>query len=322
MTQIAGNKLISLLNIDYPIIMAPMFLVTNESMMRAASEAGIAGCIPALNYRTIEEFKKGLENLDKVCERDYGINLIVNQSNPLWERQLEALLMSRAKFVITSLGNPAEVIRKCHEKDKLVFCDVTDMHFAKKVSDLGADGLIAVNSGAGGHAGKIPGSVLVPSLVEQFSIPIISAGGVGDAGGVSSMMKLGASGLSIGSIFIACEESPVDQSYKQACVDYGAKDIIMTSKISGTPCTVINTPYVQKMGTEQNFVEKLLNKNRKFKKYVKMLTFYKGMKALEKAAFKATYKTVWCAGPSIEFTRKIESITEIVARLKEGFNEK
>ena len=109
------------------------------------------------------------------------------------------------------------------------------------------------------------------------------------------------------------------KGYKEAVVQYGAKDIVMTTKLSGTPCTVINTPYMQKIGTEQNWLEAFLNKNRNFKKLAKMLTFYRGMKSLEKAAFGATYKTVWCAGPSIEYVKSIEPVKAIVARLKEEF---
>ena len=99
-----------------------------------------------------------------------------------------------------------------------------------------------------------------------------------------------------------------------ACVDYGKEDIVFTTKISGTPCTVINTPYVQQTGTTQNWIEKILSKNKKLKKWVKMITYFKGMKGLENAAFSSTYKTVWCAGPSIEHTNEILPIKKIVEK--------
>ena len=98
-------------------------------------------------------------------------------------------------------------------------------------------------------------------------------------------------------------------------MDYGAKDIVMSTKVSGTPCTVINTPYVQKIGTEQNWLEKVLTKNKRLKKWIKMLTFVKGMNRLKKSAFSATYKTVWCAGPTIENTTSIRSVSEIIKSL-------
>ena len=129
------------------------------------------------------------------------------------------------------------------------------------------------------------------------------------------MISYGAEGVSVGSPFIASTEAGVTQEYKQACVDYGAKDIIMTQRISGTPCTVINTPYVQKIGTKESWIESVLNKNKKLKKWVKMIRFSIGMKATENAAKKATYKTVWVAGPSIEHTKAILPVKEIVKTL-------
>ena len=116
-------------------------------------------------------------------------------------------------------------------------------------------------------------------------------------------------------MFIACDESKVSNEYKQACVDYGKKDIVMTTKLSGTPCTVINTPYVQKVGTKQTGFERFLNKNKRLKKWMKALTFVRGSKRLQKAAFSSTYKTVWCAGPSIEHVKQIRPMKEIVSQL-------
>lgn len=302
-------------NIKYPIIMAPMFLVSNVEMLVAAAEAGITGCAPALNWRTPEEFEEAMKELKEKCQGPFGINLIVNKSNIHLQRQLEICERINPDYVITSLGSPEKTIKMLQPKGVKVICDVVDIEYAKKVESLGADAVIAVNSGAGGHAGPIPASLLVPMLQKNCQIPVISAGGVGTGAGLLSVMALGAEGVSIGSPFIACDESGVSDEYKQAIVDYGADDIVMTTKLSGTPCTVINTPYVQKIGTEQNFVENLLNQNKKLKKYAKMLTYYKGTKLLEKAAFSATYKTIWCAGPSIEFVEQRESAKAIVERL-------
>jgi nitronate monooxygenase len=95
----------------------------------------------------------------------------------------------------------------------------------------------------------------------------------------------------------------------------------MTTKISGTPCTVINTPYVQKLGTQQNWLERLLNKNKRLKKWMKALTFIKGMKSLRKAAFGATYKTMWCAGPSIEHVKEVKPLGEIIHQLVSEYAE-
>ncbi len=316
-----GSTLLSLLKIDFPIIMAPMFLVSNEKMIVEAIKAGITGAIPALNFRTVDELRVAIRNIRTQVDGPFGINLIVNQSNLYYKEQLKVCCEEKVAFIITSLGSPEETIRAAHKAGVLVLCDVTDLAYAKKVEKLGADALIAVNKEAGGHAGNLPMEVLVPLLRKECSIPVISAGGVGNGEGIRKAIDLGAAGVSMGSVFIASEEAGVSEEYKEACVQYGAKDIVLTTKLSGTPCTVINTPYVQRIGTRQNWFERLLNKNKRLKKWVKALVFLKGMKSLQKAAFSSTYKTVWCAGPSIEHVHAIKPIHSIVQQLKSEYEQ-
>lgn len=305
-----------MLNIKHPIIMAPMFLVSNVAMVVEAMKGGIAGCIPALNYRTHQELENAINQLQqqKVEGGAYGFNLIVNKSNVKYHSQLETICNLGADFIITSLGSPKETIVKAHKVGIKVFCDVTDLSYAKKVEELGADAIIAVNNQAGGHRGNMSPEKLIPLLKKNCNIPVISAGGVGNKKQLNEMLDLGAEGVSIGSPFIASTEASVSNEYKQACVDYGQKDIVMTEKISGTPCTVINTPYMQKIGTKTSAFERFLNKNKTLKKYVKMLRFVKGMNAVTKAATEATYKTVWVAGPSIEHTNQIVPVSKIIER--------
>ncbi|WP_299888027.1 nitronate monooxygenase [uncultured Lacinutrix sp.] len=312
-----NTKLTELLNIKYPIIQAPMFLVSNVAMVTEAMKGGIAGCIPALNYRTLEELRAAIKELkaNKVEGGSFGFNLIVNKSNIKYKGQLEVLCEEGCDFIITSLGSPEETIRQAHKVGIKVFCDVTDLRFAQKVEQLGADAAIAVNNEAGGHRGNLTPQELTNQLSEKLSIPVISAGGVGCKADIDNMLSYGAEGVSVGSPFIASIEAGVTEEYKQACVDYGADDIVMTERISGTPCTVINTPYVKKIGTKQTWLESVLNKNKKLKKWVKMIRFSIGMKAAENAATKATYKTVWVAGPSIEHTKAILPVKDIVAKL-------
>ncbi|MCK0109565.1 nitronate monooxygenase [Flavobacteriaceae bacterium S0825] len=311
------TKLTELLQITYPVIQAPMFLVSNTKMVIEAMKGGIAGCIPALNYRTLDELRVAIKELKeaKVEGGSFGFNLIVNKSNVKYRGQLEVLCEEGCDFIITSLGSPEETIKQAHKAGIKVFCDVVDLKFAKKVEHLGADAIIAVNNQAGGHRGDTSPEELIKHLVANCSIPVISAGGVGCKADIDRMLSYGAAGVSVGSPFIASVEANVTDEYKQACVEYGADDIVVTERISGTPCTVINTPYVQKIGTKATWIENLLNKNKKLKKWVKMIRFSIGMKATEKAATKATYKTVWVAGPSIEHTNKILPTKAIVERL-------
>lgn len=305
-----------LLCIEHPIILAPMFLVSNVEMVKAAMEKNIAACIPALNYRTLPELRAAIRELKKAKtpKGAFGINLIVNKSNFKFEEQLTVCCEEGVDFIITSLGNPDLIIRKAHEKGIKVFCDVVSVAYAKKVEALGCDALIAVNSTAGGHRGNFTPEELIPDLVKYCKIPIVSAGGVGDKKELDRVLALGAVGASIGSPFIASIEADISDEYKQACVEYGAKDIVVTQKISGTPCTVINTPYVQKVGTSETWLESVLKKSRFLKKWVKLIRYLKGSADVQNAAQKVTYKTVWVAGPSIEHTKKIESVKTIIDR--------
>lgn len=321
------TDLTRLLGIDYPIILAPMFLVSNAKMIIEACHAGITGAIPALNYRSDADLRKALDEIKRATHlpadkagKPFGINLIVNKSNIRLEEQLKTCVEYRVPFIITSLGSPQKVIEACHPVGMKVFCDVTELEYAKKVEALGCDALIAVNNEAGGHAGKLSPRDLITMLKKHCHIPVISAGGVGSGAQMKKMLEYGACGVSIGSPFIASVESPVSMDYKMACVHYGAKDIVMTTKLSGTPCTVINTDYVKHIGTEQNWVERFLNHSKRIKKWTKMITYYKGMKTLEKAAFGATYQTMWCAGPSIEYVHSIRPVKEIVGELLEEYD--
>jgi len=303
------------MGIDYPVIMAPMFLVSNTKMIIEALNNGITAAIPALNYRTDEELRKAITEVKKASAKPMGVNLIVNKSNIRYKKQLETCVELKVDFIITSLGSPRNVIDKCKPVGIKVFCDVVDLGYAKKVEGLGADAVIAVNSSAGGHTGSMEAKKLVSLLKKELNIPIISAGGIATNDQLKEALNMGADAVSVGTIFIASNEASVSNEYKNALVEYGAKDIILSRNISGTPLTVINTPYMQKLGNKPSTLSKLLNKNKRLKKYIKMFIMAKGLKAIEKAANKPTYKTVWVAGPSIEYVHSIRPLKEIIADL-------
>ncbi len=126
------------------------------------------------------------------------------------------------------------------------------------------------------------------------------------------MLDLGAAGVSAGTVFIASEECNVSKEYKEAILQYSGKDVVLTENLSGTPLTVINTPYVQKVGTKAGWFTKLLLKNKRLKKWVKLFVAAKGMRNIKKAAFSATYKTFWVAGPGIEHIHTIRPIKQII----------
>ncbi|GAA3941989.1 nitronate monooxygenase [Chitinophaga oryziterrae] len=315
-------KLTSALAIRYPIIMAPMFLVSNEKMVKAAMDNGIAGTFPSLNFRKEGELKTVLENLNKHMaslapgQGTYGVNLIVQKTNPLYSKHLKECVEAKVPFYITSLGSPKEVIAAAHSYGAKVFCDVTNMLHADKAAQAGCDGFIAVCAGAGGHAGPYPMHILVPALQKAYPDKVlIAAGGIATGQQMASALVLGADGASIGTRFIASEEAPVSDAYKKGIVNYGMEDIVLTERLSGTPCNVINTPAAKKMGYRQHWYEKMLSNNPRTRKYFKMLVQLRGMKKLEQAVKPNNYNQLWTAGQSVEMVHEVSSIKDIVAHI-------
>ncbi|XGC79469.1 NAD(P)H-dependent flavin oxidoreductase [Bdellovibrio bacteriovorus] len=304
-----------LMNVDFPIIAAPMFLVSNEDIVVAASESGGIGTFPALNYRPIEKYEEAIKNIKSRTKKPVGVNIIVNKSNSRQDQDLKIALEHGVELFITSLGSPKKVIQEAHKNGAKVLCDVTNLEHALKVQDMGADGVIAVGAGAGGHAGPVSPLVLIPWLKTRLQIPIIAAGGISHGSMIAACMALGASGVSVGTRFIASKEAQVDQSYKDAIVKSSPEDIVMTTRVSGTPAAVINTPYVQKIGTDLPWLLKVLKDHKITKKYVTPLVHVMGMRSLEQAATKPSWKTVWSAGQSVGLVEDILSVEEIYQKL-------
>jgi nitronate monooxygenase len=304
-----------MMKIPLPLIAAPMFLVSNEDMVVEASENGAIGAFPALNFRPIEKYREALKAIRKRTKKPISVNIIVNKSNIRQDDDLKWALDSGVELFITSLGSPKTVIEEAHKNGAKVICDVTNLEHALKVQDLGADGVIAVSQGAGGHAGPITPLVLIPWLKSELKIPIIAAGGIANGSGMAACLALGASAVSVGTRFIACREAGVDNAYKNAVVNASAEDIVMTTRVSGTPAAVIRTPYIDKMGTELPWALRVLKNNPRTKKFAVPLIHLLGMKALEEAANKPTWKTVWCAGQSVGLVDDILSVREIISKM-------
>lgn len=309
-------------NLKLPIVMAPMFLVSNLGMMKAGLDSGIMSVFPSLNFRNEGELDKILQELNEykgnLSSGNYGVNLIVQKTNVMFEKHLAICVKHKVPFYITSLGSPEKVIQEAHKYGAKVFCDVTNLVHAEKCNSLGCDGFIAVGQGAGGHAGPNPLQVLVPSLRRAFpNKPVIAAGGIATGEGILSSIALGACAVSVGTRFIASTEASVSKEYKNGIVNAEMDDIVLTEKISGTPCTIINTPYAKKIGYTQNWFEKLLARNKKTKKYFKMLVQWRGMKSLSKSIVPGSYETLWCAGKSVSLIHEIKPIQEIVNNLKD-----
>lgn len=300
-----------MMKIDIPLIAAPMFLVSNEDIVVEASEAGGIGTFPALNYRPIEKYRDALGAIRKRTKKPIGVNIIVNKSNTRQKEDLKWALEAGVELFITSLGSPRTVIAEAHKNGAKVLCDVTNLDHALKVQDMGADGVIAVSSGAGGHAGPISPMILIPWLKRELKIPVISAGAISHGSGLAACLALGASGVSVGTRFIASKEAKVDHAYKDAIVHATAEDIVMTARVSGTPAAVIRTPYIDKIGTDLPWALKQLKNHALTKKYAVPLIHYLGMKALEQSVEKPSWKTVWSAGQSVGLIDEVLSVREI-----------
>lgn len=323
--MISKNQVVNDLNLSLPVIMAPMFLVSNQAMVEAAMDNGIAGTFPSLNYRKEGELATILTRLNKKLSATnkgtYGVNLIVQASNPLYKKHLDICVAHRVPFYITSLGNPAQIITEAHAYGAKVYCDVTNLKHAEKCAALGCDGFIAVGQGAGGHAGPHPLHILIPALKERFRKPVIAAGGITNGSALLAMQVLGADAVSIGTRFINSQECQVNDAYKQAIIDADMDDIVMTEKLSGTPCTIIDTPAAKKMGYKQNFLERWLSKNKRTRKWFKMLVQIKGMKQLQRSVLPNNYETLWCAGKSVALIHDIPTCSEIITRLRTEYEQ-
>jgi nitronate monooxygenase len=315
------NQFTQMLGIRLPIIGAPMFLVSNVDMTVAVSEAGGVGCFPALNYRPIEQYTQALKEIRRRSKKPIGVNIIVNQSNKRQHEDLKIALDHGVELFITSLGNPKNVIIEAHKNGAKVLCDVTNLEHAMKVQEMGADGVIAVATGAGGHAGPISPFVLIPWLKKKLQIPIIAAGGIADGKGLAAALALGAAGVSIGTRFIASNEATVDRNYKEAILRSNPEDIVMTERLSGTPASVIRTPYIEKMGLRLPWYERALKNYPLTKKYILALIHWQGLQALQNGVGSPTWKSVWSAGQCVGLIDEILSCEEIMKRIVSEYEE-
>jgi nitronate monooxygenase len=302
--------------LKYPIINAPMFLVSNEEMTAASAKAGIIAAMPSLNWRSTDLFRGALKKTRELCgDRPFGVNIIVNKSNPRVKTDLAACIDEGVPFFITSLGSPKDVIKQAKTIGAKVYCDVVNLDYAKKVVDMGCDGVVAVAAGAGGHAGPISPLILVPYLKKHLNVPVVLAGSVANGTTMAAALALGADAVQIGTRFIASTEAPVSADYKNAIVRSNPEDIVMTTRISGTPAAVIRTPYIDKVGLDLNPFEKFLLSRDLTKKWAKFLVYMRGSNMLEKAASRTTWKEVWSAGQTVGLIDKIEPIADIVENM-------
>jgi nitronate monooxygenase len=222
------------LGLRYPIVAAPMFIISNKEMLLACAEAGILGAMPSLNARTIEQLRADLEWVRARTDKPFAINMTIRLTDP--ERLMADVALCEEFEVpvwITSYGNPTPFVQRAHAKGATVFHDVINLKHAKKAESAGVDAVIGVGAGAGGHAGKITPYALIPYLNDNLSVPVIAAGAISTGRQIAASLALGAELVYMGTRFIASAECGAVDGYKQMVVDSGPEEIVYTDKISG-----------------------------------------------------------------------------------------
>lgn len=280
--------------VKYPIICAPMFLVSSVKLVVSVCEAGGIGTFPALNFRPVERFREALREIKAKTDKPFGVNIIVQKSNKYQHKQIDFVVDERVPLIITSLGNPQKVIELAHQEGLKVYCDVVGYKHAKKVADLGADGVIAVGCGAGGHAGTISHLALIPDLTSRLDIPVVAAGSIVNGSGMAAAFSLGAAAVYMGTRFIASEEAEVDAEYKQAIIDAGYDDIVNTDRVDGFPGNFIHTAALDRLGLQNSLLEEIVSRSQKIKRWISLSRAARSLLANPNG--KASYKTIYSAG--------------------------
>ena len=221
-----------MLGIDYPIICAPMFLVSYEALTIAVSKAGGLGTFPLPNYRTLEELTDAVSTIRNGTQKPIGVNIHLHGRFP-WKDQLAICLDAGVSFFITSLGDPHLIIDDVHKNGGRVFADVISLRQGLKARDRGVDGLVAVAAGAGGHGGTVPTIILVPYLREKTELPIIAAGGISNGQQMAAAIGIGACGIISGTRFILATEAKAKRGYKDAVIQAGPEEIVFSDKLTG-----------------------------------------------------------------------------------------
>ena len=249
-------------NLRIPVIGSPLFIISNPDLVIAQCKAGVIGSFPALNARPEPVLDEWLDRITtELAEYDaknpdrpsapFAVNQIVHKTNNRLEHDVEMCVKYKVPVVITSLGAREEVNQAIHSYGGIVLHDIINTIFARKALEKGADGLIAVAAGAGGHAGTISPLALIQDIREFFDGPLALSGAMGNGGAVAAAQAMGADFGYIGSAFISCHEANADEGYKNMIVDSDSKDIIYSNLFTGVHGNYL-APSIAKAGLNPN----------------------------------------------------------------------
>ncbi|SRR5579883_773952 len=305
-------------NLRIPAVGAPMFIVSNPDLVIAQCKTGIVGSFPALNAREQEGeppmleswLRRITEELDRYNQAHpdrpaapYAVNQIVHVSNIRLQRDLDICVKWKVPITITSLGARVEVNKAVHSYGGITLHDVIHNRFAKKAIEKGADGLIAVAAGAGGHAGTISPFALVQEIREWFDGPLLLSGCIATGDAILAAEAMGADLSYIGSAFIATEEANAAEAYKQAIVNGTAADIVYTNYFTGVHGNYLK-PSIRAAGLDpDNLPQSDPSK----------MNFSSG------SSKSKIWKDIWGCGQGISAVKSVVSAAELIERLEREY---
>ena len=295
-----------------PVIGSPLFIISNPKLVIEQCKSGIVGSMPSLNARPAElledwlaEITETLAAWDKAHPEQpsapFAINQIVHKSNDRLEHDMQVCAKYKVPIVITSLGAREDVNQAVHSWGGVVLHDIINNKFARKAIEKGADGLIAVAAGAGGHAGEKSPFALVQEIRQWFDGPLALSGAIATGGAVLAAQAMGADFAYIGSAFIATDEARATDAYKQAIVEGTSDDVVYSNLFTGVHGNYL-APSIRAAGLDpDNLPESDPSK----------MNFGGG-------AQKA-WKDIWGCGQGIAAVEKVQPTAELVARLKREY---
>ncbi len=318
-----------------PLICGPMYPCSNIELVAAVSGAGGMGIVQPVSMTFVhkQDFRAGLQAIKAMTSAPIGMNALIEKSSKRYHEKMvewvDIALEEGVRFFITSLGNPAWVVKKADEVGGIVYHDVTERKWALKGIDGGAQGLIAVNNRAGGHAGGHSKEQLFEDLVD-LNVPLVCAGGVGTESEFIEALSLGYSACQLGTRFIATTECASAEIYKKAIVKAGESDIVLSEKITGVPVSIIQTPYIKRIGIKAGPFARWMLQGSKTKHWMRMFYTIRSAFQLRSASLgnelsdkadqtnkEKNSQEFWQAGKSVENIKAIEPVANIVQRFED-----
>lgn len=318
------NRFLMDSGVEFPIIGGPMYPCSNPELVAAVSEAGGIGIIQPISLTYVHgyDFREGLIYIKSLTSKPVGMNVLIEKSSFKYQQRMKEWIVialdEGVRFFITSLGKPDWVVKQVHPYGAKVYHDVTEMKWARVALDAKVDGLVCVNSLAGGHAGNEGPKELLDSL-KDLGLPLVCAGGVSDHEGYKQMRNLGYEAVQMGTAFIASEECRVPLNYKEAIVKAKARDIVRSLNLTGVEVSVINTPYIQKLGLKPNALLSWMLRSNSLKSFARLFFLFRSLKNLKgMVKGKHSQEGFFQAGKSVEGIKEILPVEKIIHRLLNG----